>query len=299
MKFAIHAAIAAIVFTSGAAVAAPTPPGSYQRTCRDIHAERDVLIATCRTRRGEWNFTTLRDYADCEGDIANVRGRLTCVRESDDDDDDDTWVPRGSYRRTCRRVQVEHDTLTAECVDRNGRWRYTELQNFRTCRGDIANANGMLRCRRASDDDDDGYDLPGGSWRYSCRRARLYGNVLFAECRDRFNNWRETSLDLGDCDGEVRNNNGRLACEYRGFAQIILYNHTNFAGASRTLGHDEPDLNRTGFGNKTSSVLIQGGLWELCDRPNYRGYCIVIDRSHPNLWVYGFNDRAESVRRIR
>jgi hypothetical protein len=162
----------------------------------------------------------------------------------------------------------------------------------------------MLRCRRASDDQDDDedegdYDLPGGSWRYSCRRPRLYGNVLFAECRDRYNYWRETSLDLGDCEGEVRNNNGRLACAYRGFAQIILYNHTDFAGASRTLGGEEPDLNRLAFGNRASSVVVQGGVWQLCDRPNYRGHCIIIDRAYPNLWVHGFNDRAESVRRVR
>jgi hypothetical protein len=46
-------------------------------------------------------------------------------------------------------------------------------------------------------------------------------------------------------------------------------------------------------------VVVQGGVWQLCDRPNYRGFCVVIDRSVGNLWTLGFNDRTESVRRIR
>lgn len=296
---AVAGALAGFVMFAGPAAAAPTPTGSYQQSCRDIYAEWDVLAATCRTRRGDWNYTTLADYRDCEGDISNVNGRLTCVREDDEPDDD--WVPRGSYRDTCRRAHVERGTLTAECADNNGRWRYTELQSYRSCRGDIGNVNGMLRCRRDDDDndDDDGYDLPGGSWRSSCRNARLYGSVMTAECRDRLNVWRQTSLDIRNCDDEVVNRGGRLQCAYGGFAQITLYKHTYYGGKSRSYNTDVPDLNPYAFGNQASSVVVQGGVWQLCDRPNYRGYCVVIDRTQPNLYALGFNDRAESVRRIR
>jgi hypothetical protein len=48
-----------------------------------------------------------------------------------------------------------------------------------------------------------------------------------------------------------------------------------------------------------SSAVIQGGVWQICDRTNYRGYCIVLDRTQPNFNSLGFNDRAESIRRIR
>ena len=298
MRFVVSF-LAAIAFWCTAADAAPAPPGSYRQSCQDIYADGEVLAATCRKNNGSWNYSTLSNYRDCEGDIANRNGRLECVRD-DDDDDDGGWVPRGRYRETCRRVRVEDGTLTAECVDRNGRWRYTELQNFRSCRGDIANVNGWLRCRRHDDDDDDDdHDLPGGSWSQSCRNARIYGSVLYAQCRDRLNFWRETSLDLRNCDGEVRNNNGRLVCGFGGYGRITLYKHANFGGRSRTYDGDVPDLNLQAFGNLASSVVVQGGVWQLCDRPNYRGYCIVIDRTQANLWVFGFNDRTESVRRIR
>lgn len=303
ISLTIAAFFAAMTFC-GAAIAAPAPPGSYQQTCKDVYADWNVLTATCRTRYGQWNYTTLRDYRDCEGDIANQNGRLVCTRDDSDDDDDDDggWTPRGSYRDTCRRIDVEGGTLTAECSDRNGRWRYTELPNFRACRGDIANVNGMLQCRR--DDDDDGndgdYELPGGSWRYSCRNGRIYGSVLYAQCRDQYGVWRDTSLDLRNCDDDVQNRGGRLVCGgVGGYGRITLYKHAHFTGKSRTFETDVPDLNPYAFGNQASSIVVQGGVWQLCDRPNYRGYCVTVDRNQSNLWALGFNDRAESVRRIR
>jgi hypothetical protein len=293
---------ALIAMMCGTAQAAPVPPGSYLQTCRDITATYDVLAATCRLRNGNWNYTTLSDYRDCDGDIVNTNGRLACAR---DDYQDDDWLPRGSYQETCRRERVEDDTLTAECVDRNARWRYTELQDFRSCRGDIRNVNGMLQCRRGSDDGDDDdaddgtYDLPDGNWRASCRRPRIYGSVLYAECRDRTQAWRETSIDLEQCDNDVENRGGRLVCSLSGTARITLYRHPNYSGTSRTYVAEVADLNPFAFGNQASSVVVQGGTWQLCDRPNYRGFCVVIDRSVANLWSLGFNDRTESVRRIR
>lgn len=287
--------IASLFSFSAATLADVIPRGSYQRTCSDFYADGTTLSATCRTRWGGENYTTLRNYTECAGDIANVNGRLQCVH----DDDDDDWLPRGSYRSSCRDANVEGNTLQAECEDRNGRWRYTELQSFRSCRGDIANFNGMLRCRR--DDDDADYDLPGGDWRTSCRNYRVVAWTLTAECRGLHGIWRRTSIDLRHCDGDVSNRRGTLVCAQGGggYGRITLYKNDNFSGKSRMYTTDVPDMNAYAFGNQASSVVVQGGVWQLCDRPNYKGFCIVIDRSISNLYVYGFNDRTESVRRIR
>src|SRR5262249_3692097 len=135
----VASAIVGLVFAGGAS-AAPIPPGSYQSSCEKINVRPEALSAACDTRRGGWNYFTPRHYEDCEGDIANVDGRLRCVRDDDDrDQNDDDWLPPGSYRETCRRETMVRGTLTADCQDRNGRWRYTELQNARACRGDVAN----------------------------------------------------------------------------------------------------------------------------------------------------------------
>ncbi len=314
MKLAakILAALAAVALTIGSAQADYAPPGSYQRTCSDIETTWNTLSATCRTRTGSWNYTTLRNYRDCDGDIANRNGRLECVGVYNDDDHGDDyggWLPMGSYRNSCRNITIEGGTLLAECRDNFGRFRYTELPGYRSCR-DIVNANGILRCRRDDyDDDDDGDDdygdgrLPGGSWRATCQNGRVYGNVLYATCRDRFGSWRASTLDLRYCRYNVVNDNGRLVCggsgSPGGYRRITLYRHTNYAGVSRTFSTDIPDLSGYGFSNLTSSVVVQGGVWQLCDKPNYRGYCVILDRSQSNLWALGFNDRTESLRRIR
>ncbi len=288
--------VAWVLCVGGVALADVVPRGSYQWTCSDFHTDGTTLSATCRTRNGGDNHTTLRNYNDCDGDIANVNGRLQCVYPDDDENNEDR-APRGSYRETCRDVNVEGSTLQAECRDHNGRWRYTELQNFHSCRGDIANVNGMLRCRRG---DDDHYDLPGGNWRFSCRNYRILGWTLSAECRDLSGYWRRSSIDLRQCDGDVANRRGRLVCaQDASYGRITLYSRDNYGGKSRMYTADVPDLNVFVFGNQASSIVVQGGVWQLCDRANYRGFCIVIDRSISNLYVYGFNDRTESIRRIR
>lgn len=301
------AAFAFALFSIGVAHADYTPPGTYNRTCSDIVTTWNTLSATCRTRNGSWNYTTLRDYRDCDGDIANRNGRLVCIGQYNDDNDDDDrdWLPRGSYRNSCRNISIERGTLTADCRDNFGRYRYTELPGYRSC-DDIINSNGILRCRRTDNNDDDDYGdgrLPGGSWRNSCQNGRVYGDVLYATCRDRNGDWRASTLDLRYCRRDVINHDGKLVCGGSGgtggYGRITLYRHTNYAGLSRTFSTDIPDLSSYSFSNLTSSVVIQSGVWQLCDKPNYRGYCVILDRSQTNLWTFGFNDRTESLRRIR
>jgi hypothetical protein len=307
----VLATVIAVFAVAGSAHAQYAPPGSYNRTCTDIETTWNTLSATCRTRSGSWNYTTLRNYRDCDGDIVNRNGRLECAGSFNDDDDGDRddyggWLPMGSYRNSCRNITIEGGTLTAECRDSFGRFRYTELPGYRSCR-DIVNANGILRCSRDSDDNDDDYGdgrLPGGSWRNTCQNGRVVGNVLTATCKDSYGSWRASTLDLRYCRFNVDNENGRLVCGgagggIGGYSRITIYRHTNYAGRSRTFSSDVPDLSAYGFSNLTSSVVLQGGVWQLCDKPNYRGYCVILDRSQSNLWAFGFNDRTESLRRIR
>lgn len=313
MEFATRffSAFVSVFLTAGSAQADYAPPGTYHRTCTDIETTWNTLTATCRTRTGSWNYTTLRNYRDCDGDIANRNGRLECVaRYGDDDNGNGDWLPSGSYRSSCRNIAIESSTLTADCRDNFGRFRYTELPGYRSCQ-DIVNSNGILRCRRdnGNDDEDDGDDdyddgrLPGGSWRATCQNGRVYGSVLYATCRDGNGNWRASTLELRNCRRNVVNENGRLVCGGSGggggYGRITLYRHTNYAGRSRMFSTDVADLGSYSFSNLTSSVVVQGGVWQLCDKPNYRGYCVIVDRSQSNLWPFGFNDRTESLRRIR
>jgi hypothetical protein len=62
-------------------------------------------------------------------------------------------------------------------------------------------------------DDLFGISLPPGSWRDSCRKARVDGHFLNAECRRKSGGWKETSFDLRRCAGDIANDNGKLICD--------------------------------------------------------------------------------------
>jgi Beta/Gamma crystallin/CVNH domain len=290
---------------AGPAMAQPVPPGSYQSSCDNVSVIDDTLRARCETEDGNWMNSRLNDYSECDGDISNIDGRLSCTRADDDpgdgpDDDRGDRVPRGSYQQTCQNERVESGDLIADCADRNGRLRHSELANHRFCRGDIANDNGILSCLRNNDGDDD-YTVPTGSWRATCRDHRVSRNVLFAECRDRFGRWVETSVDLRGCRQGVANVNGRLVCVVPAPLawRISLYRNIGYTGTGRTFTGDVPNLARYGMANVASSAYLRSGAWQLCTRTYYRGQCVTLRASAPNFRRLGINDQARSLRRVR
>lgn len=113
--------------------------------------------------------------------------------------------PTGSYQQTCRDIRVDGSTLIASCRDQRGRWRASALDEFQTCRDQVFNDNGVLRCSRAA--------LPTGSYRNSCRRIRAEGGTLYALCDRIGGGTRETSLvDYGSCRSSIDNKDGYLDC---------------------------------------------------------------------------------------
>jgi hypothetical protein len=71
-------AAAAIMLALAAAPAQAQRGGSFARTCTNIQAFGDRIIADCRTMDGAWNRTALHDIDSCVGDIGNMNGHLTC-----------------------------------------------------------------------------------------------------------------------------------------------------------------------------------------------------------------------------
>ncbi len=177
-------------------------PGSYQQTCRDIRivnvgSPDAQLIAQCRKRNGKWNKSSIA-YKRCRSDIYNDNGKLRC-------DDRGKPLPRGSWQETCRDADIRGNTLTARCRTRSGDMRKTSI-NYRQCRSEIYNDDGHLRCKGAG-------RMPGGSWKETCRDARLDGNKLHAVCQKRDGSWRKTDIKYNKCKNDrVMNDNGHLKC---------------------------------------------------------------------------------------
>jgi hypothetical protein len=127
------------------------------------------------------------------------------------------WIPGGSYADSCRNIRFDGGSLTARCRRLDGAWRNTWLPNADNCDGNIVNNNGQLECvverGRDWDRDDNSEGGPSGPYERSCANIRMDGYTLKASCQRNDGSWRWTELDYAyDCDGYIRNINGRLAC---------------------------------------------------------------------------------------
>ncbi|HEY1042975.1 MAG TPA: beta/gamma crystallin-related protein [Telluria sp.] len=80
-------------------------------------------------------------------------------------------------------------------------------------------------------------------------------------------------------------------------AEITLYEHDNFNGRELTLREATPDLVRYDFNDRTSSIIVHSGAWEVCVDSAFRGGCRVYERGQYRR-VDGMNDLISSVRQV-
>ena len=79
--------------------------------------------------------------------------------------------------------------------------------------------------------------------------------------------------------------------------QITFYGRENFEGRSITVDRPIGDLERMGFADRASSLVVTGTSWEVCDDVRFNGRCVVLQPGrYPSLAAMGLNDRISSVR---
>lgn len=82
-------------------------------------------------------------------------------------------------------------------------------------------------------------------------------------------------------------------------AQITLYEREGFRGQVYRTDRDVYNFGRTGFNDRASSVIVERGLWEVCDDANFRGRCVVLRRgNYDSLNGLGMSNRISSVRMV-
>jgi hypothetical protein len=123
------------------------PPGSYLKTCGDIHMNGTILTASCQTDRH--SYPSSLNVAFCGGgDIWNYYGGLYCHAKRG------TWgqgraIPQGSYIDSCYDMSVGGSVLQGKCKDRSSKYRsdYSRL-DMKSCRtlNNITNLDGQLIC---------------------------------------------------------------------------------------------------------------------------------------------------------
>ena len=65
-----------------------------------------------------------------------------------------------------------------------------------------------------------------------------------------------------------------LASQAAPCAVAILFEHTDLQGQSMVVRNAMPNLDRTSFNDRTESILIREGVWEVCTDAHYHGRCV-------------------------
>ncbi|HYX53360.1 MAG TPA: CVNH domain-containing protein, partial [Candidatus Limnocylindrales bacterium] len=212
--------------------------GPFTQTCRSVRYKGDDLHATCEATDGSWHETKLDDYRKCRGTIINDNGNLRCAAgvsygapvggyQGAYGGYQGVNGPAGSYLQTCQDVHVSGNDLRARCVTRDNRQRDARLDDYRSCRGDIVNDDGHLRC--ASGAPVGGYygngpygvagapgalNGPNGSYARTCSDIHVSGDDLKARCQTADGGLHDTKLDdYRKCHSDIINDNGNLRCQ--------------------------------------------------------------------------------------
>jgi hypothetical protein len=95
---------------------------------------------------------------------------------------------------------------------------------------------------------------------------------------------------------------GALAFSAQAAADITFYEHESFRGRSFTSEQSINNMQRAGFNDRASSVVVtgqRGDRWEVCSDRRFGGQCRVLRPGrYPSLASLGLNDRVSSAREI-
>ncbi|MYN08083.1 beta/gamma crystallin-related protein [Pseudoduganella aquatica] len=79
--------------------------------------------------------------------------------------------------------------------------------------------------------------------------------------------------------------------------EITLFSRDNFRGEEVTIRDGARDLRDAGFNDRTSSLIVHSGVWEVCEHKDFGGYCAVFERGQHND-LRRFNNSISSLRQI-
>ena len=82
-------------------------------------------------------------------------------------------------------------------------------------------------------------------------------------------------------------------------AQVTFYQGEDFHGRAFVATRSVDNFDRTGFNDRSSSMVVERGRWEVCEDANFEGRCVVVrPGSYPSLSTLGMDNRISSVRPV-
>lgn len=91
---------------------------------------------------------------------------------------------------------------------------------------------------------------------------------------------------------------GALVAAAQAGAQVTFYEGEGFRGRAFTTATDVRNFARTGFNDRSSSVVVSSGRWEVCEDARFDGRCVLLrPGSYDSLRALGMENSISSVRR--
>src|SRR4051812_27827515 len=88
-----------------------------------------------------------------------------------------------------------------------------------------------------------------------------------------------------------------LAFAAQASAQVTFYEQDGFQGRSFTTQQRLGDMQRSGFNDRASSLVVVGQRWQACEDVRFDGRCTVLrPGQYPSLQAMGLDNRISSVR---
>ncbi|ROZ79363.1 beta/gamma crystallin-related protein [Ramlibacter sp. WS9] len=82
-------------------------------------------------------------------------------------------------------------------------------------------------------------------------------------------------------------------------AQVTFYEAEGYRGRAFSTNTQVADFTRGGFNDRSSSVVVERGRWEICEHAAFGGRCVVLRRgSYDSLRALGMENTISSVRPI-
>jgi hypothetical protein len=150
------------------------------------------LTSSIRVRRGTWEVCANPNY----------RGRCEVIRR----DVHDLDTMRFSNKISSVRRVSDRDRGRDEGEDNDRDRGRSDNDGNDHGSYDRDGGNDHDRSRRGGD------ATPSGSYTQTCRDARIDGDMLRAECKDREGRWHQTKIQYESCRGDISNQNGELTC---------------------------------------------------------------------------------------
>ena len=78
-----------------------------------------------------------------------------------------------------------------------------------------------------------------------------------------------------------------------------MYSREDFTGRSFHTDRNVRNMERVGFNDRASSVVVEGGSWQLCEDAGFNGRCVVLGPGqYRSLWDMGLDGEISSLRVI-